>query len=223
MNNNKGTFGEEASAFGERAVGNVKDAAGAVTGDSSLEREGEMQASHGAARQSQNRVLTGMFRDREGADRAYNSALSRGYSKDDVNLMMSDQTRDSWFSGEDADDSALGSKALEGAGTGSAIGGTLGAIIGGIAAIGTNVLLPGLGLIVAGPLAAALAGAGAGGLTGGLVGALIGSGIPEDRAKLYEEGVKNGGAVMGITPRNDEDAEYFENEWKNYRGEHIYR
>jgi hypothetical protein len=78
-------------------------------------------------------------------------------------------------------------------------------------------------LIVAGPLAAALAGAGAGGLTGGLVGALIGSGIPEERAKVYEEGVKNGGAVMGLTPRNQEDADYFENEWKGYRGEHIYR
>jgi hypothetical protein len=60
-------------------------------------------------------------------------------------------------------------------------------------------------------------------LTGGLVGALIGSGIPEDRAKLYEEGVRNGGVVMGVNPRTPEDAEYFENEWRNNRGEHIYR
>ena len=233
-----GTVSEEASAIGDRISGNVKDAYGSVTGDRSTEREGEAQASYGAARQQNNDVindnvgtsstrsggmLTGMFRDRDSAERAYNSAISRGYSKDEVNLMMSDQTRDSWFTGDDADDSALGSKALEGAGTGSAIGGTLGAIIGGIAAIGTNVLLPGLGLVVAGPLAAALAGAGAGGLTGGLVGALIGSGIPEERAHLYEEGVRNGGAVMGVTPRSSEDADYFENEWKNYRGEHIYR
>ncbi len=84
-------------------------------------------------------------------------------------------------------------------------------------------MIPGLGLIVAGPLAAALAGAGAGGLTGGLVGALVGSGIPEERAALYEEGIKNGGTVFGVTPRNDEDADYFENEWRNNRGEHIYR
>jgi uncharacterized protein YjbJ (UPF0337 family) len=219
--NNDGTIKEEAGGLKDRVVGNVKDAAGAVTGDRSLEREGEMQANQGAARQSNNRVMTGMFNDRASMDRAYNSALSRGYTKDEVNMMMSDQTRDSWFA--DGDDSALGSKALEGAGTGSAIGGTLGAIIGGIAAIGTNVLLPGLGLIVAGPLLAALAGAGAGGLTGGLVGALVGSGIPEEHAKLYEEGIKNGGAVMGITPRNDEDAAYFENEWKSSNGQHIYR
>lgn len=232
--NNDGTLKEEAGGLGDRIAGNVKDAAGALTGNERLEREGEAQASYGAARQANNDVLgsntsttgrsgmlTGMFRDRESAESAYNSALSRGYTRDDVNVMMSDQTRDSWFS--DSDDSALGSKALEGAGTGSAIGGTLGAIIGGIAAIGTSVLIPGLGLVVAGPLAAALAGAGAGGLTGGLVGALIGSGIPEDRAVQYEEGIKNGGMVMGLNPRNDDDANYFENEWRNNRGEHIYR
>ncbi len=222
---NQGTVKEEASAFGERVEGNVKDAYGAVTGDRATEREGEMQANEGAARQSQNKMLTGMFRDRDSAERAYKSAIDRGYTKDDVNLLMADKTRDQWY-GDDATDytdTELGSKALEGAGAGSAIGGTLGAIIGGIAAIGTNVLLPGLGLIIAGPLAAAFAGAGAGGLTGGLVGALIGSGIPEDRAKLYDEGVRNGGTVMGLTPRNQEDADYFENEWRNYKGEHIYR
>ena len=163
-----------------------------------------------------------MFNDRESAERAYNSALSRGYTKDDVNLMMSDQTRDTWFADGDAD-TGLGSKALEGAGTGSAIGGTLGAIIAGIAAIGTSIVLPGLGLIVAGPIAAALAGAGAGGLTGGLIGALVGSGIPEDRAREYEEGIKNGGMVLGVNPRNDEDADYFENDWRTNRGQNIYR
>jgi hypothetical protein len=57
-----------------------------------------------------------------------------------------------------------------------------------------------------------------------LVGALIGWGIPEDRAKAYETGIREGGTVLGVTPRTDEDAEYFENDWKtNYRGEHIYR
>lgn len=232
---NDGTFKEEAKGLGDRIAGNVKDAAGSVTGNERLEREGEAQAAYGASRQANNDVigsssttgnrgmLTGMFRDRESAERAYNSVTSRGYTKDDVNLLMSDKTRDTYFSGDDADNTELGSKALEGAGVGSAVGGTLGAVIAGIAAIGTSVLLPGLGLVVAGPLAAALAGAGAGGLTGGLVGALVGSGIPEEHAVRYEEGVKNGGIVMGVNPRNDEDAAYFENEWRNNRGEQIYR
>lgn len=170
------------------------------------------------------RIMTGMFRNREDAERAYKSVRDRGYNDDDINVLMSDKTRDSWYSDEDyANETELGSKAIEGTGVGSAVGGTLGAIIGGIAAIGTSVLIPGLGLVVAGPLAAALAGAGAGGLTGGLVGALIGSGIPEERAKIYEEGVKDGGVVFGVNPRNDEDADYFDSEWRNYRGEHVYR
>lgn len=223
MANNTGTVREEAGAIGDRIEGNAKDAYGSITGDAATEREGEIQAAQGETRQEQNRMLTGLFNDRESTDRAYSSLRSRGYTDDDINLMMSDNTRDTWFNDNDAADTELGSKALEGAGAGSAIGGTLGAIIGGIAAIGTNVLLPGLGLVVAGPLAAALAGAGAGGLTGGLVGALIGSGIPEERAVVYDEGIRNGGAVVGVTPRSEEDATYFENEWKNYNGQHIYR
>ncbi|PIQ19904.1 MAG: hypothetical protein COW65_18150, partial [Cytophagales bacterium CG18_big_fil_WC_8_21_14_2_50_42_9] len=146
------------------------------------------------------------------------------YSKDDVNLVMSDETRKRHFGDDDnSSTTELGNKALEGTGAGSAIGGTLGAIVGAVAAIGTSVALPGLGLIIAGPLAAGLAGAGAGGLTGGLLGALVGSGIPEDRAKEYESGVKEGGIVMGVHPRNDEDAAYLENEWRNSNGQSIYR
>ena len=185
--------------------------------DSNLRTGSSMSGSTGSSR-----MMTGMFRDRSSAERAYNSLSSRGYTKDDVNLIMSDDTRKRHF-GEDTADTDLGDKALEGAGAGSAIGGTLGAIVGAVAAIGTSVAIPGLGLVVAGPLAAGLAGAGAGGLTGGLLGALVGSGIPEDRAKEYEHGVKEGGIVMGVHPRNDEDATYLENEWRNSNGESIYR
>lgn len=168
----------------------------------------------------QSRLVSGLFNDRESTERVYSSLTSRGYSKDDVNLLMSDETRSRHF-GEGTADTELGSKALEGAGTGSAIGGTLGAIIGGIAAIGTSVVLPGLGLVVAGPIFAALAGAGAGGLTGGLVGALVGSGIPEEHAAEYESGIKNGNVYMGVNARNDEDAEYFHNEFNKNGGSHV--
>jgi hypothetical protein len=169
------------------------------------------------------RMVTGLFRDRESAERAYGSVTTRGYSNDDVNLLMSDETRDKHFTTTAGKETELGNKALEGAGTGAAIGGTVGATLAAIAAIGTTLALPGLGLLVAGPIAAGLAGAGAGGATGGIIGALVGAGIPEERVKHYEKGLKEGGIVMGVTPRSDEDAEYFEREWKNYRGEEVYR
>jgi hypothetical protein len=169
------------------------------------------------------RMVTGLFRDRESAERAYGSVTTRGYSNDDVNLLMSNETRDKHFTSTAGKETELGNKALEGAGTGAAIGGTVGATLAAIAAIGTTLALPGLGLLVAGPIAAGLAGAGAGGATGGIIGALVGAGIPEERVKHYEKGLKEGGIVMGVTPRSDEDAEYFEKEWKNHRGEEVYR
>lgn len=181
-----------------------------------------MESNRNNTNSDSSRMLTGMFSDRESTENAYNALHERGYSKDDINLIMSDETRKKHYSDKN-DDSELGTKAAETAGTGSAIGGTLGAVAGVIAAIGTSVVIPGLGLIIAGPLAAGLAGAGAGGITGGLIGALVGSGIPEDRAKIYESGINDGNVVMGVHPRNDADAEYLEQNWKSNRGSDIYR
>ena len=166
------------------------------------------------------RMMTGLFRDRESAERAYGSLNSRGYGKDDVNLLMSDDTRKKYFSDSDTE---LGTKAWEDAGKGAAIGGGVGATLAAIAAIGTTLALPGLGLLIAGPIAAALAGGGAGALTGGLIGALVGHGIPEENAKLYEQGIRDGGIVMGVNPRTTEDADYLEKEWRSNRAESLYR
>ncbi|WP_428656149.1 hypothetical protein [Runella sp.] len=167
------------------------------------------------------RHLTGLFKDRESAEKAYDSLSERGYTKDDVNLVMSDDTRKKYFNDDDYD-TELGDKAMEKAGVGSAIGGTIGAIAGAIAAIGTTLAIPGLGLIIAGPVAAAFAGAGAGGLAGGLVGALVGSGIPEDKAVVYEKGIKDGGIFMGVKPKNEEDARYLNDTWTQNKGESVH-
>lgn len=171
---------------------------------------------------AENRILTGMFRDRESTENAYNSLQERRYSKDDINLVMSNETRKIHYNEDAAEQTEIGTKAAEHAGKGSAIGGTIGAIAGVIAAIGTSVVIPGLGILIAGPIAAGLAGAGAGGLAGGVIGALVGSGIPEARAKLYESGIKEGNVVISVTPRNNEDAEYLENNWRSNNGEEIH-
>lgn len=179
-------------------------------------------------------LVTGLFPDRESVEAAYNSAQSRGYKKDDLNLVMSDETRKRHFSENESynndgtgttvgKQTELGNKAAEGAGVGGAIGGTVGAVIAGIAAMGTNLVLPGLGLVIAGPLAAAVAGAGAGAASGGLLGALVGWNMPEERVKEYESGVKDGGILMGVHARNDEDAAHIENEWRQNRGQQVYR
>src|SRR4030095_4592150 len=77
-------------------------------------------ASLGTSRQRESRMMTGLFRDRESAEGAYRSLSSRGYGKDDVNLLMSDDTRKKYFTDSETE---LGTKAWEDAGKGAAIGG----------------------------------------------------------------------------------------------------
>ena len=167
--------------------------------------------------------LTGLFPDRDSAERAYQGVVERGYKQDDINLVMSDETRKRHFGSTDGRQTELGTKAAEGAGIGAGIGGTVGAIAAAVAAVGTTIALPGLGLVIAGPVAAALAGAGAGGVAGTLVGALIGWNIPEERIKEYESGIREGGILMGMRPRSDDDAQALEEHWRSAKGSNIYR
>ncbi len=164
-------------------------------------------------------MMTVLFRDRDNAEAAYKELLDRGFTRDQVSILMSDETRNRFY----GKTTEMGNKAAEGLGVGAAVGGALGAITGAIVAIGTSVVLPGLGLVVAGPLAAALAGAGAGGAAGGLVGVLIGAGIPEETAKRYESGMEEGGVVLGFRPRSVVEANEVEKVWKDNDGEMIFR
>jgi len=166
-------------------------------------------------------MLTGSFRDRAAVERAYDALLARGYTKEEINVIMSDDTRKQHFS-TTSETTELGNKAAEGGLTGATVGGTIGAIAGALAVAGT-LAIPGLGIVLAGPVAAGLAGLGAGAAAGGLVGALIGAGIPEERAKTYETDIKAGGIVVGVTPRSAEDAQHIENEWTGFRAENVQR
>jgi uncharacterized protein YjbJ (UPF0337 family) len=234
---------EEASAFGQRVKGAVKDATGAMTGNRSMEREGERENAEGRGRQAANDVMdetddvrsrtlndrsgyvTSLYRSPDSAGRAYQSLTqTHGYEAGDIDVLMTDETREKHFG--DAKPGAEfsgGTKAAEGFGKGSAIGGGVGAALAAIFAVGTSVVIPGLGLVVAGPIAAALAGAGAGGATGGIIGALIGAGIPEERAAAYSQGLEEGGIVIGTRARDEKHAAELERDFRNSGGGDIYR
>lgn len=164
-------------------------------------------------KEARRELMTSSFRDRESAERAYNGIVSRGYKADDIHVLMSDDTRKKWFP-KDGVKTDMGNKALKGAGVGGAVGGAVGATVVGLAAAAAAVTIPVLGLVIIGPLAGALAGGAAGATAGGLLGVLVGAGIPETRAKLYETELKSGGIVLGVTPKHDDDASFFEGEWK---------
>lgn len=244
--NSDGTFGEEVSALGQRTKGAVKDATGAMTGNRRLEREGERENADGRARQASNNVMdetnaarsangsgratstaggyvTGLYSTPESASRAYQDLTTRhGYQSDDINVLMTDETRKRHF-GDAKPGTELdgGTKAAEGMGVGGAIGGSVGAAIAALFAVGTSIVIPGLGLVVAGPIAAALAGAGAGAATGGLIGALVGAGIPEERAREYERGLNEGGIVIGTRARDAAHAAELEKDYGSYGGSNV--
>jgi hypothetical protein len=183
---------------------------------------------------TQTPLLTGLFRDRQSAQSAYEAAVDRGYGVDEVNLVMSDATRERHFAGaaseappdpsiDAASGDAEGDDADEGAGIGAGLGGALGAVVASVAAIGTGVSLPGLGLVLSGPLSAALAGTEADGAAAGVLGGLVGWGLPQEQARVYEAGLHDGAIVMGLQPRSLEDADHLARRWQEVGGEDLYR
>jgi hypothetical protein len=166
------------------------------------------------ATNAKHKMLTAIFRDRASTERAFNWLLEKGYVPGEINLLMSNGTRKGYHNDGIEGQIKTGSHATEGVAEGGAIGTVVGATVGAILAIGTSIAIPGLGLIVAGPIIAALAGGGAGAVAGGAIGGLVGLGIPESNAKAYEEALKEGGVVFGVSPHSSADAEairkYFE-------------
>jgi hypothetical protein len=157
---------------------------------------------------------TELFYDKDTAEKAYQEAIDQGYSDKDISVLMSEDSRKKYY------DSVLvekvpGNDAVEGAGVGGMIGAAVGGTLGALAALGTSLVIPGLGLIIAGPIAAGLAGAGAGGLSGGLIGALVGWGIPEDKARIYEDGIKSGGIVLAVDDKRPDST--LGSKWQKYR------
>ncbi|HYN85758.1 MAG TPA: hypothetical protein VER32_10910 [Pyrinomonadaceae bacterium] len=161
------------------------------------------------------KLVTGVFKTRVAAESAVDAIIKRGYTRDDVSVLMSDATKSKEFAIE------TGTRAADGAGIGGAVGGAVGAVLAALAAVGTTVALPGIGLVIAGPIAAALAGAGAGGATGGLFGALIGAGIPEHRAKVYDASLRAGGILLGVEAKTDEEAPELEKLFEDLGAEYV--
>lgn len=167
-------------------------------------------------------LLIILFQNPRNAQYVYTDLLNRGYAKENITIMMTEETEKQYFSGQDLSKTELGDKGLEGMGIGGVVGGAAGALAAGIAALGTSLIIPGLGIIVAGALAAALAGGGAGALAGGLVGLLVGLGISDEQAKEFEDGIKAGGVVIGVHTRSQADYKQLNQHWQAFKPREDY-
>jgi len=137
------------------------------------------------------KTITAVFKTHAEADAALRTLDQAGFTKEQVTLLVTEETRGKHFGIDEH------TKTGEGAATGAAIGGLAGAIYMGLATAGALVV-PGLNIVVYGTLIGALVGLGAGGATGGLVGALVGLEIPEHEAKLYEDAIRNGAILIAV-------------------------
>jgi hypothetical protein len=151
-------------------------------------------------------VVTGMFDTLEEAQRAYDGLVREGFDRDDISLIASNAAgeHDRYLAereGRYRDDDIVDADDL-GPGEGAAAGGGIGAAIGGVGGVlmGLGLLaIPGVGpALAAGPLVSGLVGAGIGGAAGGITGALVNSGVPEERAGAYAEGIRRGGTLVAV-------------------------
>ena len=172
------------------------------------------------------RMVTGLFTNKESAERGYRSATQLGYENSDIDVLMSEETRNRYFQPGHDTTTDLSSNATEDEkaadNLGGPAGGTIGTIAPALAGVGTLLLVPVLGVFAAGPIAVALTAAGAVGLAGALIGALTKWGIPERRIEEYEQGIRAGGILMGVKPRSDEDASNLVREWQASGGELVH-
>jgi hypothetical protein len=167
-------------------------------------------------------MVTGLFPDTASLERAYQAVAQRGYGQGDINVVMSDETRKRYHSEPHRTDVDLGKKSLEGGEFGGPAGGMLGTLIPACVAMGAMLAFPPAALVAAGPVAVALAGAGAAGVAAGTIAALSDWGVPEARLRQYEQGIHDGGILLALKPRADDDPASIEEEWKAAGGRFVF-
>lgn len=145
------------------------------------------------------RTITGLYDSYDDARNAVKALEDAGVPSDHISII-------SYKDGKE-DIEGQGNNAAEGAGAGAGIGAVAGGAGGLLTGLGM-LAIPGVGPVVAaGWLAATAAGAAAGavvgGAAGGIVGAMIESGVKEEDAHVYAEGIRRGGAVVAAKVEDD--------------------
>jgi hypothetical protein len=171
-------------------------------------RHSEARMMSGRPITGKHRRAVGVFPNRPAAEQAMHELKDSGFPMGRVSIITRDADKhDNDIAGAEVRD-RVGNKADEGATIGAVSGGVLGGLTGLLVGLGT-LAIPGIGPIMlagatATTLATTLAGGAIGAVSGGLLGALIGLGIPEERARVYEERIARGGYLV-IVDGTDED------------------
>lgn len=154
------------------------------------------------------RRAVGVFPNRQAAEQALHELRDSGFPMDRVSAIAKDAEHRGDIAGAEVRDH--GNLADEGAKVGAVSGGALGGLTGLLVGLGA-LAIPGIGpVMLAGAVGTALAttltGGAIGAVTGGLLGGLIGLGIPEDRARVYNDRVAQGDYLVIVEGTDTEIA-----------------
>jgi len=155
------------------------------------------------------RRAIGVFHNRSDVEQALRELGNSGLVMDRVSVIARDGDHNGEIAGTPVTEK-IGDKSDEGAAVGAVSGGALGGLAGLLVGLGT-LAIPGIGpIMLAGATATALAttiaGGAIGAAAGSLLGGLIGLGIPEERARVYNERVERGGYLVIIDGTDEEIA-----------------
>jgi hypothetical protein len=146
---------------------------------------------------SDTRTVVGVFNSVQDAQAAVRDLEAQGISRDEISIVANKNAVGyDTISSVDRDKA---SDVVADAGIGAAIGGVGGLLLSAAGALTIPVIGP---ILAAGPIAAALTGAGIGAAAGGLIGALTESGVPEEHARYYAEGVRRGDVLVTVRTDN---------------------
>ncbi|MBU6234492.1 MAG: hypothetical protein KGQ41_01495 [Alphaproteobacteria bacterium] len=152
--------------------------------------------------------ITATFQNRFEMESALRQLTAIGVGDGQIGVIMNDETHGKSFRIKDDN------KSDEGMVAGATVGGIATGLLAAVAGAGT-LAIPGLSLVVAGPVVAGLAGAGLGAAAGGIVGGLIGLGIPEHEAKLYQGEIKAGRILLAVEALDDKQAQQVKRVFEN--------
>jgi hypothetical protein len=156
------------------------------------------------------RTVVGLFRERSRAEDAIRDLEEAGFTNEQIGVVTRDGTDPAGQptgSGRQRPEAAPDEKEVgriveetaSGMAEGASIGAITGGVIGGLVGLIGSLLVPGLGpVLVGGVLASTLMGLGLGAATGGLIGALVGMGIPEEDARYFDAGFREGGTLVTV-------------------------
>jgi hypothetical protein len=166
-------------------------------------------------------LLTALFDDPQAAEHANEACVDRGYEVGQVNVVVSEGTRQRLLKTREEVKAELAKHDAEGGELGGPKGGRVGILVTIFAAVGAAVAIPTVGF-VAGPLAVALTAAGAAGVAAGLISALADWGVPKERIRGYESAIKKGAILVAVDTRDEADARELRGLWEKLGGRDIY-